>query len=94
MRRPTPFVSCWLESSFTRIEVAPSGDGNDNATLHRFVGSVRRIAPDASGSPVFVIEAAATIVRAFLEAGRAFDRESFSQLRPYLSLAASPERLG
>ena len=52
-----------------RIEVAPRGNSNDNATLHHFVDSARRIAPEASGSPVFIIEAAATIVRAFLEAG-------------------------
>src|SRR5581483_854483 len=57
----------WISASGgARIEVAPSGDGNDNATLHRFVDAVRQIAPDASGSPVFIIEAAATIVKAFL----------------------------
>jgi uncharacterized protein len=52
-----------------RIEVAPRGDGNDNATLRRFVNSVRRVAPEAAGTPIFVIEAAATIVKAFLQAG-------------------------
>ena len=52
-----------------RIEVAPSGDGNDNATLRRFVKAVRGVAPQAAGTPVFIIEAAATIVKAFLEAG-------------------------
>ncbi len=52
-----------------RIEVAPSGDGNDNATLRSFVKAVRGVAPQAAGTPVFIIEAAATIVKAFLEAG-------------------------
>jgi uncharacterized protein len=52
-----------------RIEVAPSGDSNDNATLQRFVKAVRGIAPQAAGTPVFIIEAAQTIVKAFLEAG-------------------------
>ena len=52
-----------------RIEVAPNGDGNDNPTLRRFVKAVRGVAPQAAGTPVFVIEAAATIVKAFLEAG-------------------------
>ena len=52
-----------------RIEVAPSGDGNDNATLRRFVKAVRGVAPQAAGTPIFIIEAAATIVKAFLEAG-------------------------
>ncbi|MBV8103810.1 MAG: MMPL family transporter [Hyphomicrobiales bacterium] len=52
-----------------RIEVAPRGDGNDNATLRSFVKAVRGVAPEAAGTPVFIIEAAATIVKAFLEAG-------------------------
>src|SRR5271165_5933242 len=52
-----------------RLEVAPSGDGNDNATLRSFVRAVRGVAPQAAGTPVFIIEAAATIVKAFLEAG-------------------------
>ena len=52
-----------------RIEVAPKGDGNDNATLNRFVTAVRSVEPDAGGQPVFIIEAAATMVKAFLQAG-------------------------
>ncbi len=51
-----------------RIEARPSGDGNDNAVLHRFVDAVRRVAPEASGAPVFIVEAAATVVKAFLQA--------------------------
>ena len=49
--------------------MAPKGDGNDNATLSRFVTAVRSVEPDASGQPVFIIEAAATMVKAFLQAG-------------------------
>ena len=52
-----------------KIEVAPRGDGNDNATLRRFVTAVRRVSPEAAGKPIFVIEAAATIVKAFIQAG-------------------------
>ncbi|SDR28616.1 hypothetical protein SAMN05444161_2627 [Rhizobiales bacterium GAS191] len=52
-----------------RIELAPRGDGNDNPTLRRFVKSVRRVAPEATGTPIFITEAAATIVKAFLQAG-------------------------
>jgi len=67
---PADLKRDWIaEDGEARIEVAPNGNGNDNATLHRFVDAVRKIAPEASGSPVFIIEAAATIVRAFLEAG-------------------------
>ena len=49
-----------------RIEVVPTGDGNNNAVLRRFVEAVRGVAPQASGTPVFIVEAAATIVGAFL----------------------------
>ena len=49
--------------------MAPRGDGNDNATLRRFVTAVRSVAPEAAGTPIFIIEAAATIVKAFLQAG-------------------------
>jgi uncharacterized protein len=52
-----------------KIEVAPTGDGNDNATLRRFVTAVRTVAPGAAGKPIFIIEAAATIVKAFVQAG-------------------------
>ena len=51
-----------------RIEARPSGDANDNSILHRFVDAVRKVAPEASGAPVFIVEAAATIVKAFLQA--------------------------
>jgi uncharacterized protein len=66
---PPSLKSAWVASDGeVRIEVAPSGDANDNTVLHRFVDAVRKVAPEASGAPVFIVEAAATIVRAFLEA--------------------------
>jgi hopanoid biosynthesis associated RND transporter like protein HpnN len=66
---PESLTRRWVSADGVhRIEVAPSGDGNDNATLERFVEAVRSIAPAAAGKPVFVIEAAATIVRAFIQA--------------------------
>ena len=52
-----------------KVEVAPRGDGNDNATLRQFVTAVRSVAPGAAGKPIFIIEAAATIVKAFIQAG-------------------------
>jgi len=51
-----------------RIEVGPKGDGNDNATLSHFVAAVRGVELDAAGKPIFMIEAAATMVKAFLQA--------------------------
>jgi hopanoid biosynthesis associated RND transporter like protein HpnN len=52
-----------------RIEVLPEGDPNDTATLRRFAIAVLAIAPDASGTPVWLIEAEHTVVWAFIEAG-------------------------
>ena len=52
-----------------KVEVAPRGDGNDNETLRRFVTAVRSVAPGAAGKPIFIIDAAATIVKAFIQAG-------------------------
>ncbi len=51
-----------------RIEVAPKGDANNNQILRRFVEAVRKAAPQATGTPIFIVEAAATIVKAFLQA--------------------------
>ena len=66
---PPSLKSDWVApDGEVRIEVAPSGDGNDNAVLHRFVDAVRGVAPEATGAPVFIVEAAATIVKAFLQA--------------------------
>ena len=52
-----------------RIQAAPKSNGNDNETLRRFVTAVRSVEPDAAGAPIFIIEAAATMVKAFLHAG-------------------------
>jgi uncharacterized protein len=52
-----------------RIEVAPAGDANDNATLLRFAKAVRAIDPNAMGEPIAVQESGDTVVRAFIEAG-------------------------
>ncbi len=66
---PPSLRNAWVSADGqVRIEVAPSGDGNDNVVLHRFVKSVRTVAPQATGTPIFIVEAAATIVKAFLQA--------------------------
>src|SRR5262249_3373236 len=65
---PPALKQNWMSADGrARIEVAPKGDGNDNATLSRFVTAVRGIEPDAAGKPIFIIEAAATMVKAFLQ---------------------------
>ncbi len=66
---PPSLKSAWVApDGEVRIEVAPSGDGNDNTVLHRFVDAVRTVAPQATGVPIFIVEAAATVVKAFLQA--------------------------
>jgi uncharacterized protein len=67
---PSALKSNWVSTDgLVRVEVAPSGDGNDNAVLRHFVAAVRGVAPEATGQPVFIIEAAATVIKAFLQAG-------------------------
>jgi hopanoid biosynthesis associated RND transporter like protein HpnN len=52
-----------------RLEVYPKGDPRDERVLVKFTQAVQRIAPEATGMPVSIQESAATIKRAFLEAG-------------------------
>src|SRR5277367_133552 len=66
---PPALKSDWVApDGEVRIEARPSGDGNDNSVLHRFVDAVRKVAPEASGAPIFIVEAAGTIVKAFFQA--------------------------
>ncbi|MGA2288685.1 MMPL family transporter [Bradyrhizobium sp.] len=67
---PPALKGNWMSADGVgRVEVAPKGDGNDNTILRRFVVAVRGVAPEATGQPVFIIEAAATVIKAFLQAG-------------------------
>ena len=67
---PPELKKAWMSTDGRfRIEVMPKGDGNDNAVLRRFVTAVHSVAPEAVGTPVFMIEAATTVVKAFLQAG-------------------------
>jgi hopanoid biosynthesis associated RND transporter like protein HpnN len=67
---PPALKKNWMSTDGrVRVEVAPMGDGNDNAILRRFVSAVRTVAPEATGQPVFIIEAATTVIKAFLQAG-------------------------
>ena len=67
---PPALKKAWLSADGrARVEVAPKGDGNDNATLHRFITAVRSVDPEATGKPIFIIEAADTMINAFVQAG-------------------------
>jgi uncharacterized protein len=67
---PPELKKSWMSTDGRfRVEVMPKGDANDNAVLRRFVTAVHSVAPEAVGTPVFMIEAATTVVKAFLQAG-------------------------
>jgi uncharacterized protein len=67
---PPALQQLWVSADGRALmEVSPKGDANDNAILSGFVTAVRSVEPDAAGTPVFMIEAATTMVKAFLEAG-------------------------
>ena len=67
---PATLKSYWIAADGrARIQAAPKANSTDNATLGRFVAAVRTVEPDAVGTPVFLIEAGATMVKAFLQAG-------------------------
>jgi uncharacterized protein len=67
---PPALKQLWLAADGRALlEVSPKGDANDNANLTRFVAAVRTVVPDAAGTPVSIIEAAVTMVTAFVEAG-------------------------
>ena len=67
---PADLVRDWITpTGQARIQVFPRGDSNDNDNLARFTAAVQAVAPHASGVPVSIQAAAATIGRAFVEAG-------------------------
>jgi hopanoid biosynthesis associated RND transporter like protein HpnN len=53
----------------TRLEVHPKETLADRQSIIRFVTAVRTVAPDASGSPVVILEAGNAVLRAFWQAG-------------------------
>jgi hopanoid biosynthesis associated RND transporter like protein HpnN len=67
---PPELARDWVTSNGrARIEVLPKGDPNDTATSRRFAAAVLAIAPDATGTPVGLVAAEHTVVRASIEAG-------------------------
>ena len=52
-----------------RIQVAPAGDANNNATLRAFAAAVQSVAPGATEGPISILEAQRAVVFAFIEAG-------------------------
>jgi uncharacterized protein len=67
---PPELVNQWItKDGKARIEIAPSGNENDNTTLRAFARDVQKVEPNATEGPVSILEARRTIITAFLEAG-------------------------
>ena len=67
---PPELVSQWMTpDGQARLEIAPSGDTDNNATLRTFAHAVQSVAPNATEGPISILEARRTIITAFLEAG-------------------------
>jgi hopanoid biosynthesis associated RND transporter like protein HpnN len=67
---PKDLVSQWIGfDGRARVSVIPRGDSNNNAVLRRFIDAVSAEAPDATGTPVGILEGGRVVVGAFIEAG-------------------------
>ncbi len=65
---PVDLHERWQSNNYYRIEVFPKNDLNDNQALETFVNDVRKIAPDATGTPIINLEASNAVVKAFQQA--------------------------
>lgn len=66
---PPIIAQRWVSPKGTyRVAVFPSANLMNDTALRRFVATVTRAAPEASGTPVVMVRAAALVVHAFLEA--------------------------
>jgi uncharacterized protein len=67
---PPELVKQWITTDGqARLEVAPGGNENDNATLRTFARDVQNVEPNATEGPVSILEARRTVITAFLQAG-------------------------
>ena len=67
---PLALKQLWVAADGRAVlEVSPKGDANNNENLRRFAAAVRSVVPDAAGTPISMIEAANTMVTAFIQAG-------------------------
>ena len=67
---PPELVNQWMTpDGQARLEIAPSGNTDNNATLRTFAHAVQSVAPNATEGPISILEARRTIITAFLEAG-------------------------
>ncbi len=67
---PPAVLRDWLaKDGRARVSVIPRGDSNDNRVLDRFIATVLKVAPDATGTAVATQAGGRTVSGAFAEAG-------------------------
>jgi predicted RND superfamily exporter protein len=67
---PPELTRNWLApNGSAKVQVLPKGDPNDDAVLRNFATAVLAVAPNATGAPVALLEAAKVVLHAFAEAG-------------------------
>jgi len=66
---PDAIAGRWVsQEGLYRVEVFPSFDLSDNDALRQFVSAVRELAPEATGGPVFTLEAGDAVIASFKQA--------------------------
>jgi len=67
---PLELVRQWQTADGrARVSVSPRGDSNSDAVLRRFVAAGLKIAPDATGTVIYIQAYARAVAKAFIEAG-------------------------
>ncbi len=67
---PANLAQQWITADGqARVNVAPSGDANNNDVLERYARAVEAVAPDATEGPISILDARSTVLAAFAEAG-------------------------
>jgi hypothetical protein len=67
---PPEIVRDWItKDGRVRVDVTPKGNSNDSEALRVFARAVLAIYPAATGVPISILEAAQTVVSAFIHAG-------------------------
>jgi hopanoid biosynthesis associated RND transporter like protein HpnN len=67
---PPELVRQWLTpEGRARVSILPKGDSNDDEVLRRFIDAGIKIAPDVTGTVIYIRAYARAVVGAFIEAG-------------------------
>ncbi len=67
---PADLVDQWVKpDGRARVAVSPAGNQRDNAVLRTFAHAVQAVEPNATEGPISILEARATIITAFIQAG-------------------------